>query len=640
MDPGKKIHEDPNISESIIDHPHVNPIVEETGDTFEELNVSSFPLLKNLTQKLNSENNSKVDHDEKDREEIFEEEILVPADQQVVDFRTEQLDCAEVSSHELEANQNENNSNLDTTRTQENDENVDADRQSTGVDHENLPVEGHEEQDSRDNGNLAVEMTLLLREQLKYCSSIMRSMKRHKEASPFLLPVDASALNIPDYYIIITKPMDFSTITTKLSQCKYSSVDAFIEDVQQVFKNCARYNAEGTVVNTWGKNMEKVFENLLKKMPTEESLATAALSQSHSQGASAVQTPLSAEISERARRSSAVMKRRYDSPEFEGTPLKKSSLSDLRSPYSNNNKTPASRRNSLKPSGNANMIQEDVRFLGNVIRDFFKKQFHHIAWPFLMPVDPLALHIPDYPTVISRPMDLGTMRQRVEHRAYTHPDEMKDDFLLMCNNCYTYNGPESEVAGFAQQLESHFMRKYQQRPSVNSGASGSSSYDAVHGDDDLAYVDQQIRDRQRQIQVLEGEIADLRGHKFSLQQKRRSSLTVQKKSFPSLVGKSKKPKSIPVLTFEDKRQLSFDINELQPEKLGRVLDIINESMPHLRSANPDSDEIELDIESLDANTLYKLQKYVKQCKAESRGGSNLAAPTFQMDLSSEEEDME
>ena len=63
------------------------------------------------------------------------------------------------------------------------------------------------------------------------------------------------------------------------------------------------------------------------------------------------------------------------------------------------------------------------------------------------------------------------------------------------------------------------------------------------------------------------------------------------------------------LSFEEKRVLSEQINELPPEKLTRVLNIISESMP--LSKTDDVDEIEIDIDSMDTKTLRRLQRFVR-----------------------------
>ena len=63
------------------------------------------------------------------------------------------------------------------------------------------------------------------------------------------------------------------------------------------------------------------------------------------------------------------------------------------------------------------------------------------------------------------------------------------------------------------------------------------------------------------------------------------------------------------LTFDEKRKLSLDINKLSADKLTRVLQIISERMP---ISKQDTDqEIEIDIGSLDTQTLRHLQNYVK-----------------------------
>lgn len=65
------------------------------------------------------------------------------------------------------------------------------------------------------------------------------------------------------------------------------------------------------------------------------------------------------------------------------------------------------------------------------------------------------------------------------------------------------------------------------------------------------------------------------------------------------------------MSYDEKRQLSLDINRLPGEKLGRVVHIIQSREPSLRDSNPD--EIEIDFETLKPTTLRELERYVKAC---------------------------
>merc|ERR1712098_129042 len=68
-------------------------------------------------------------------------------------------------------------------------------------------------------------------------------------------------------------------------------------------------------------------------------------------------------------------------------------------------------------------------------------------------------------------------------------------------------------------------------------------------------------------------------------------------------------KSTP-MTYDEKRQLSLDINKLPGDKLGKVVQIIQHREPSLRDSNPD--EIEIDFETLKPSTLRALEAFVTQ----------------------------
>lgn len=65
------------------------------------------------------------------------------------------------------------------------------------------------------------------------------------------------------------------------------------------------------------------------------------------------------------------------------------------------------------------------------------------------------------------------------------------------------------------------------------------------------------------------------------------------------------------MTYEEKHQLSLDINRLPGMKLGHVVHIIKSREPSMCSSN--LDEIEIDFEILKPSTLRELEQYVKSC---------------------------
>lgn len=65
------------------------------------------------------------------------------------------------------------------------------------------------------------------------------------------------------------------------------------------------------------------------------------------------------------------------------------------------------------------------------------------------------------------------------------------------------------------------------------------------------------------------------------------------------------------MSYEEKRQLSLDINKLPGDKLGKVVNIIKVREPLLRDTDPE--EIEIDFETLKPSTLRALECYVVTC---------------------------
>ncbi|XP_006861226.1 PREDICTED: transcription intermediary factor 1-alpha isoform X2 [Chrysochloris asiatica] len=72
--------------------------------------------------------------------------------------------------------------------------------------------------------------------------------------------------------------------------------------------------------------------------------------------------------------------------------------------------------------------------------------------------DPVPLTVPDYYKIIKNPMDLSTIKRRLQedYSLYTKPEDFVADFRLIFQNCAEFNEPDSEVANAGIKLESYF----------------------------------------------------------------------------------------------------------------------------------------------------------------------------------------
>jgi len=70
----------------------------------------------------------------------------------------------------------------------------------------------------------------------------------------------------------------------------------------------------------------------------------------------------------------------------------------------------------------------------------------------------------DYFDIIKQPMDLGTIKTRLETCYYQSAKECIQDFNQMFTNCYIYNKPGEDIVHMAQALEKVFLSKVSTMP--------------------------------------------------------------------------------------------------------------------------------------------------------------------------------
>lgn len=90
-------------------------------------------------------------------------------------------------------------------------------------------------------------------------------------------------------------------------------------------------------------------------------------------------------------------------------------------------------------------------------------QSHPSSWPFIEPVS--EKEVPDYFDVIKHPMDMTLIMEKLKNGMYNTLTDFGSDIFLMCNNCYVYNGPDTQYYKCAENIQAYFenlISKYSQ----------------------------------------------------------------------------------------------------------------------------------------------------------------------------------
>ncbi|EEC05451.1 transcription intermediary factor 1-alpha, putative, partial [Ixodes scapularis] len=101
--------------------------------------------------------------------------------------------------------------------------------------------------------------------ELLICERILLHLFCHELSIPFHIPVSRT---VPNYYKVITKPMDLTTIKQKLSPSHfnhYEDVPEYLADIKLIFKNCYTFNHKDSQVCQQARTLERDFDALVNK---------------------------------------------------------------------------------------------------------------------------------------------------------------------------------------------------------------------------------------------------------------------------------------------------------------------------------------------------------------------------------------
>lgn len=482
---------------------------------------------------------------------------------------------------------------------------------------------------------------------LAHMKKVISNLKKSNASGPFRLPVDYVALNIPSYPEIVKHPMDLQTIDQRLKQNKYTSVTTFVSEFELIVTNCFTFNGLEHSVSQQAKKMQSSFNSQMRNLPPasieEPSKETkkAAKKQEPTRSAPPRRPSVSTSTvptGTAASPKSAAPPTPSFAPGPDGIPLirRDSSLTDGRPkraivPTKRNQEFGGGRPKKKK-------YELQLKFCDEVLKEISSAKNWQLNQYFTHPVDPVALNIPTYFQIIKKPMDLGTIRNKLNNNVYEKAKEFEEDVRLIFKNCYKFNPDGDLVNASGHQLEELFNTKWatkdewiaaREPPSDPQSDVEEEEEEEEESEDE---AEDSEEERNVKIKKLQEQIAEMSKQMGELTQKKpkkskspptKKSKSKPKKekpaaSFPNL-GKDKKekkkaapkkPASDRYVTFAEKQYISNGIAMLPEKQMQEALRIIQQSVPSL--ANSDQNEIELDIEEVPNAALIKLLGFVKK----------------------------
>ncbi|XP_048228700.1 transcription factor GTE1 isoform X1 [Ricinus communis] len=237
---------------------------------------------------------------------------------------------------------------------------------------------------------------------------------------------------------------------------------------------------------------------------------------------------------------------------------------------------------------------------------FYQITQHKWAWPFMEPVDVVRLCLNDYYEVIEKPMDLGTIKNKMEGKdgtGYKNVREIYADVRLVFKNAMKYNDERDDVHVMARTLLEKFEEKWLQLlPKV---AEEEKRREKVKVAAQSAIELAQEVSHANMARNLNNELSDV-----DMQLEKLRNIVVQKCRRTSV---------------EEKKKLGAALTRLSPENLTRALEIVADDNPSFQAT---AQVVDLDMDTQSESTLWRLRVFVKDAlkdmgtNAMGMGGSN------------------
>lgn len=299
----------------------------------------------------------------------------------------------------------------------------------------------------------------------KEISKIIKNIIKTASGKNFRAPV---ATLWPDfalqYAAKVPNEIDLATMERKVKEGQYPSIQAIKDDAVLLYENAVAFNNADHPITAAANDVKISIITKLGSLPPEPpshvakaqtkkpkrptpSLDTAArtpAARRPSRGSTGAAIPMSAPPTTFALdpvTSTPLIRRdstKDGRPKREIHPPKNKDL-----PYS-----------SARPKSKKYSVE--LKWCEEALNEMKKSKYLAFSGVFMAPVDPVALQIPNYFTIIKSPMDISTVSEKLKNGAYTRAKEFEQDVKLIFQNCYKFNPEGNPVRTMGKQFEELF----------------------------------------------------------------------------------------------------------------------------------------------------------------------------------------
>lgn len=453
--------------------------------------------------------------------------------------------------------------------------------------------------------------------QAKFALNTIKAIKRLRDAGPFLHPVDIVKLNIPLYYNYIPRPMDLATVERKITLNAYEDSSQIVEDFNLMVYNCKKFNGENASISRMADNIQAHFEKHMLNFPPKILAAG---------------TP-----GNDAATIAADSKRRADANDL----LKKRSDSVAAHRPKRTIQAPRSKELPYDVRPRKKKFAAELRYANQTVRELTSKKHMNYNFPFLVPVDAVALNIPNYGAIVKEPMDLGTIQTKLANNRYENGDQFEREVRLVFKNCYLFNPDGTDVNTMGRRLEAIFDKKWANKPvpeptptnsDIDSSDEDFDDYDEPEVNENMLseipaiqFLENQLIRMKKELDELKVEhLKKLREQQIARKNKKKQKMAKRAKgkgnkrdhrgshSGPNVPVQPQVP-AAPAVTYEMKKQVSEMVPSLSDKKLQALIKIIKDDVEI-----SNEDEVELDMDQLEDRTVLKLYSFLFGKKVSSK----------------------